>query len=186
MNQVITKEAELDLFQGITLTKFPRSSNSMTYGFRREASAKDEWLTPPEIVRALGQFDLDPCSPINRPWPTAQRHLTIQDDGLSQDWTGRVWCNPPYSDAEGWLERCANHCNAVVLIFARTETQQWFDHIWPRAHGILFLRGRLTFYNVDGQLGGFNAGAPSCLVAYGMNNLASLQQSNLPGKIITL
>ncbi len=42
---------------------------------------KDEWLTPPEIVRSLGTFDLDPCSPINRPGPTAKRHLTIDDDG---------------------------------------------------------------------------------------------------------
>jgi hypothetical protein len=29
----------------------------------------DEWLTPPEIIAALGQFDLDPCSPINRVRP---------------------------------------------------------------------------------------------------------------------
>lgn len=29
---------------------------------------KDEWLTPPQIIKALGGFDLDPCSPINRPW----------------------------------------------------------------------------------------------------------------------
>ncbi len=46
----------------------------------------DEWLTPPKIVEALGPFDLDPCSPVNRPWPTAGRHLTIEDDGLAQDW----------------------------------------------------------------------------------------------------
>lgn len=32
---------------------------------------KDEWLTPPEIVQSLGSFDLDPCSPIARPWPFA-------------------------------------------------------------------------------------------------------------------
>lgn len=26
----------------------------------------DEWLTPPEILRALGAFDLDPCAPVMR------------------------------------------------------------------------------------------------------------------------
>ena len=46
---------------------------------------KDEWLTSLDIVRDLGEFDLDPCSPINRPWDTARRHLTIQDDGLSHE-----------------------------------------------------------------------------------------------------
>lgn len=56
---------------------------------------KDEWLTPPEIIRSLGEFDLDPCSPINRPWDTALNHYTIIDNGLKQQWYGRVWCNPP-------------------------------------------------------------------------------------------
>ena len=37
---------------------------------------KDEWLTPPEITTDLGPFDLDPCSPIKRPWPTAENHYT--------------------------------------------------------------------------------------------------------------
>ena len=58
-------------------------------------TGKDEWLTPPELVSALGKFDLDPCSPINRPWDTAKKHYTILDDGLTQPWDGKVWCNPP-------------------------------------------------------------------------------------------
>lgn len=35
-----------------------------------------EWLTPRNIVDALGPFDLDPCAPIVRPWPTAVQHYT--------------------------------------------------------------------------------------------------------------
>lgn len=65
---------------------------------------KDEWLTPPSILKALGDFDLDPCSPINRPWDTAKKHYTIEDNGLNKKWEGRVWCNPPYGDeAEDWI-----------------------------------------------------------------------------------
>src|SRR5690606_9975155 len=45
---------------------------------------KDEWLTPPEVLRALGRFDLDPCAPINRPWDMARRHYTILDNGLTK------------------------------------------------------------------------------------------------------
>lgn len=37
----------------------------------------DEWLTPPKIIDKLGEFDLDPCSPIFRPWDTANKHYTI-------------------------------------------------------------------------------------------------------------
>ena len=35
--------------------------------------AKDEWITPPFITQALGPFDLDPCAPVDAPWPIAQR-----------------------------------------------------------------------------------------------------------------
>lgn len=31
--------------------------------FNTNTDNNDEWLTPPEIVEALGPFDLDPCSP---------------------------------------------------------------------------------------------------------------------------
>lgn len=63
---------------------------------RSAHTSTDEWLTPPAIIDALGPFDLDPASPIERPWPTAARHYTIEDDGLAQPWAGMVWCNPPY------------------------------------------------------------------------------------------
>ena len=61
-------------------------------GHQSARMQNDEWLTPPEIVRACGQFDLDPCAPIVRPWDTAARHFTVEDDGLAQSWDGRVIC----------------------------------------------------------------------------------------------
>lgn len=51
--------------------------------------ASDVWLTPPEILAALGRFDLDPCSPEMRPWDTAARHYWR--DGLELPWAGRVF-----------------------------------------------------------------------------------------------
>ena len=88
---------------------------------RAYCGEKDEWLTPPKIITDLGPFDLDPCSPINRPWPTAKMHFTIEDDGLRLPWHGRVWMNPPYGPHTGmWLSKLADHRNGVALIFART------------------------------------------------------------------
>lgn len=70
----------------------------------------NEWLTPPEIIEALGPFDLDPCAPIERPWPTANRHYTVEDDGLRQPWDGFVWVNPPYGPHTWkWLHKLAEH-----------------------------------------------------------------------------
>ena len=92
----------------------------MNTAFERTETGKDEWLTPPEIIHALGCFDLDPCAPVVRPWPTATRHYTIEDNGLVQPWDGRIWCNPPYGTETGrWLARMAEHGNGIALIFAR-------------------------------------------------------------------
>ena len=89
-------------------------------GDHQSANMKEEtWLTPPELLSTLGSFDLDPCSPIQRPWETAAKHYTVEHDGLKQPWHGRVWCNPPYGRKAGqWLARLADHGNGIALIFA--------------------------------------------------------------------
>lgn len=148
---------------------------------------KDEWLTPPEILKALGPFDLDPCSPIDRPWATATEHYTVNDLGLTKQWHGRVWCNPPYGSQTGiWLQKLADHGNGIALIFARTETEMFFSQVWNRAWALLFIEGRLYFHHVDGSKAAANAGAPSVLVAYGMMNADALANSGIKGKVIFL
>lgn len=159
----------------------------MNTSFERVKNGKEEWLTPKYIIDALGEFDLDPCSPIHRPWDTAKKYYTIKEDGLSQDWKGRVFMNPPYGNKTGeWLKKLSEYGNGIALIFARTETKNFFEYIWPKATAILFLKGRIKFYNVDGTLGNNSAGAPSCLIAYGYNNAIALRCSDLIGKYILL
>lgn len=152
------------------------------------AMLKDEWLTPPEIIKALGSFTLDPCSPGDRrPWDTAATHYDIHVNGLVKPWEGRVWLNPPYGrETAKWLDRLADHGDGVALIFARTETDMFFRHVWERADAILFLRGRLHFHHVDGRRAEANAGAPSCLVAYGARNVQALKESGLAGQLVVL
>lgn len=149
----------------------------------REAG-KDEWLTPPEIIKALGEFDLDPCSPINRPWDTAKNHFTELDNGLMQNWYGKVFCNPPHGKQTAhWLNKCAMHGNAIALTFARTETNMFFDYVWNKATAVLFIKGRLRFYHVTGQQAD-SAGAPSVLIAYGKDNAELLKNCSIKGKFL--
>jgi hypothetical protein len=147
----------------------------------------DDWLTPPEVVAALGHFDLDPACPPSMPWPTADRMLTPADDGFNSDWSGRVWLNPPYGPETGrWLWRLADHGDGVALVFARTETADFFRCVWDRADAVLFLKGRLHFHDRNGVRAKFNSGAPSVLVAYGDRNCDSLDRCGLAGKFIRL
>lgn len=150
-------------------------------------AGKTEWLTPPEIIEGLGSFDLDPCSPVNRPWATAKKHYTEKDDGLSKDWKGFVWCNPPYGlEAADWLKKLKEHGNGIALIFARTETAMFFDHVWEDASALFFFSGRLFFYHVSGKRADSNGGAPSVLIAYGDEAAERLKNFNRSGIYIDL
>lgn len=150
------------------------------------------WLTPPDILAALGEFDLDPCAAsLPRPWPTARVMLTAEDDGLAQDWpaTARTWLNPPYGPPPiigPWMRRMAAHGRGTALIFARTETALFFETVWRRATGLLFLEGRLHFHYPDGRRADANAGAPSVLVAYGADDLDILAECGIAGHLVPL
>lgn len=156
-------------------------------GHQRAYEGKsNEWLTPPEVLKALGPFDLDPCAPVVRPWDTATTHYTISEDGLSQPWYGRVWMNPPYGPHTAkWLARLREHGNGIALIFARTETAMFVSEVWPYASGLLFLAGRLHFHRVDGVRAEYNAGGPSVLVAYGSECSQVLRECSLKGGFVS-
>jgi hypothetical protein len=155
-------------------------------GHQSAAAGSTTWLTPPHVIEALGgpgSFDLDPCAaPEPRPWATARRMFTEADgDGLSIAWDGRVWLNPPYTTAEAWLERLADHDQGTALIFARTETETFQNLVFGRARGLLYLKGRLFFHHADGTRAKHNGGAPSVLCAYGQEDMDRLAACDLEG-----
>lgn len=153
-------------------------------GFAHDrTTGKEEWLTPPWILKELGEFDLDPCAPVNRPWEIAKKHFTIQDNGLIRPWEGRVFCNPPYgTQTPRWMQRMSEHQNGIALIFVRTETATFFPWIWNNATSFLFIKGRLSFYTTQGKEGG-TAGAPSMLIAYSDADSDVLAQCAFKGAI---
>lgn len=160
------------------------------------------WLTPPHITGALGDFDLDPCAAPG--WPTAGRHIIQPECGMLATWAGRVWLNPPYkskkdepcpglcpagthgNDAWDWLDKLAKHGQGTALIFARTETAGFVEQVWGKATAVKFLHGRLHFHYPDGTRAPANSGAPSVLVAYGIEDAIRLQASPLEGTFLML
>lgn len=173
------------------LTERPRRPKNDGMGGHYSSNMEsDEWLTPLHVLRALGApgaFDLDPAACLLDPQRAARRGFTVMDNGLAQEWTGRVWLNPPYGrHTARWLSRLADHGDGVALIFARTETRDFHSLVWQRADGIFFFEGRLTFLRGDGRPAIANAGAPSCLVAYGEACSHIVRNIALPGHYIHL
>lgn len=179
------------------MSLFPETDGKLrAMGSHESAQAGTHvWLTPPYVLKALGAFDLDPCAaPEPRPWPTAAIHWTHADNSLNRAWFGRVWCNPPYGSKASigpWLRRMAEHDRGTALVFARTDTDIFFEAVWDKATAVFFFRGRLSFHRKDGTLpradtGGGNAGAPSVLVAYGDADAEQLERCSLAGQFIRL
>lgn len=95
----------------------------------------DDFLTPAWIFDALDlTFDLDVASP---PWAThvpATTFFTKADNGLAQTWFGRVWMNPPYSEATPWVDRFIDHRYGIALLpWAKSA---WTCRIWAAADAI--------------------------------------------------
>ena len=118
----------------------------------KNASGFFEWYTPPAIIEAarsaMGGIDLDPASSdVAQETVKAKRYFTIEDDGLSQPWKGRVWLNPPYStellgkfvgkvlDSKG---------PACVLVNNTTETKGG-QALLARADVVCFFSSRVRF-----------------------------------------
>ncbi len=132
-----------------------RGSRSVHFG-----SATCEWATPADLFSRLdaqhGPFTLDACATAAN--AKCVRYFTTAEDGLTQIWTGRVWCNPPYGRTIGlWLAKAFQTAQAgtaelvVCLVPARVDTAWWNDYA---AQGeVEFLRGRVRF-------GGASSGAP--------------------------
>lgn len=146
------------------------------------------WLTPPHILQPLGAFDTDPCAPEENPaWANTPTAYTETDNGLIQPWEGRVWLNPPYGRGiEKWLQRMAEHTttgngSGIALIFARTDTKAWQHWVFPYAHSILWVAGRLTFYTPAGEPGPTSAAAPSALIGYTPQDTKALAGSGIAG-----
>ena len=140
-------------------------------------NTSDDYYTPPFIFEQLGlQFDLDVAAPVGGvPWIPARNHYSILDDGLSKEWFGVVWCNPPYSDVTPWAKRMMAHGSGIALV--QTAKSAWFNEMWGKADGALILMPNLKFVRGNGQSAPIFM--PAMLFAFGDAPCLALNKSEL-------
>ena len=130
-----------------------------------DAGESSEWYTPERYIEAarlaMGGIDLDPasCALANQA-VRAARYFARSDDGLQQQWHGRIWLNPPYSDYKGqaaeWAGKLlAEHTagrvsQAVMLVNLSTSYQSAMQQV-ASAGLVCIVDHRIRFYTPGGQ-----------------------------------
>jgi phage N-6-adenine-methyltransferase len=149
-------------------------------------SGNNEWYTPAEYIDSarfvMGGIDLDPASSdIANVTVGATTIYTVESDGLSKSWAGRVWMNPPYSAdlIPKFCEKLVYHYlrgeveTAIVLVNNATETA-WFAKLVEAAGSVVFPRGRIRYLTPTGR-----AGAPlqgQAILYFGTDSAAFLKE----------
>lgn len=82
----------------------------------------------------IDAFDLDvaACEEAH----LASKFFTKADDGQRKNWSGRVWCNPPFSDIGPWVEAAWREMgddlgptNILMLLPASRTEQDWWQRL---------------------------------------------------------
>lgn len=133
------------------------------HNHRAQGTGENEWYTPPRYIEAaralLGTIDLDPASSeIAQDTIRAASYFTREEDGLTREWVGRVWLNPPYAQPaiQQFIEkavsehRSGNLTEAVILTHNYTDTA-WFHIAAAATSAICFTRGRIGFLSPTGE-----------------------------------
>lgn len=129
-------------------------------------TGNNEWYTPAEYIEAarevLGTIDLDPAScELANQTVKAGKFFSADEDGLSQNWHGNIWLNPPYASEliRKFVDKLlsSEFDSAIVLTDACTDTK-WFEKLAEKSAGILFTNHRIKFLRPDGTEG---SGSPT-------------------------
>ena len=123
------------------------------------------WATPQAFFdkyNEIYKFDIDVCAIAEN--AKCQKYFTPKENGLSQEWTGNCWMNPPYGrEIKKWVKKAyessLDGATVVCLLPARTDTAWWHDYCINGK--IEFIRGRLKFGNAK-----TSAPFPSAVVTF--------------------
>jgi ParB family transcriptional regulator, chromosome partitioning protein len=141
----IARLPELDRVAVIEALK-PVNRDGVPVAVPHILSKNNEWYTPTRYVEAarelMGGIDVDPasCEEADKV-VRAGSYYDINMDGLTLDWHGRVWLNPPYgrtngeSNQEIWTRKLIDQyergitTEAVLLVNAAVDTK-WFQNLF--------------------------------------------------------
>ena len=144
-------------------------------GFTRghDLPNSNEHYTPAWMFRSMGiVFDLDVAAPEGGiEWIPAKKSYSIKDNGLTSEWVGRVWMNPPFSKPTPWVEKFIAHNNGIALLVV--SKSKWFRDLWDSADAIMPTPYNLKFERPNGKPR--SIAFQTFLFAFGEENIQGLR-----------
>jgi hypothetical protein len=125
---------------------------------------RDRWFTPGHIIDGVRELlidiDLDPASePEANKVVKAKNYFTFEDNGLTKDWYGKVFVNPPYTNKQMgiWLSKIElewkinrSKIDSIVALVNRSDGEWYYDFLdKTNASAYYQLRKRVRFTNPD-------------------------------------
>jgi ParB-like chromosome segregation protein Spo0J len=156
-----TKEEQREILAACDPKEIVAAARTIKTSQIKLTTGEFEWYTPAKYIEpareVLGDIDLDPAScMIAQKTVQARRFFTIDDDGLKQEWHGRVWMNPPYArgmitEFTGKLvsEYKAGRVTSAIMVVHSTTDTSWFQAAAHVASAICFTDGRTPFEKPD-------------------------------------
>ena len=140
---------------------------------------RDTWTTPHPLYQwaqsvAGGAFDYDAACDVDNALATplwSRPGFTIRDS-LSHRWPDgcRIFCNPPYSNIDPWVEAALDCHSLVALLIMSPNGEERFHKLIPRALEYTVV-GRIGFLGPDGKpVNGNTRGSSLFLVNSGQLN----------------
>ncbi len=147
-------------------------SQQTLFNISQKEFTSDDHYTPKWIFDRLQiTFDIDVAAPTGGCyWIPAKQYYDQQTNGLTSDWYGNVFMNPPFSKTTPWVEKFIHHANGIALL--PMSKSKWFNPIWNNADGVVILPYDMTFVKPNNKRGSiFNL---TLLFAFGKNNVDAL------------
>ena len=158
-------------------TRLAADDNPTLFEMSQEQLTSDDYYTPPEFFDDLGlHFDIDVAAPAGGcDWIPANTYFDQTANGLTSDWYGNVFMNPPFSQTALWVDKFIKHgCGVAIVPVTRAH---WFNNAWkdpklafaiPHQDKTLF-----RFINKGKRVGVF---MPVIVIAIGDSNQIALRK----------
>lgn len=128
---------------------------------------RDSWRTPKYLFRyandIVGGFDYDTACTEHNCLATPVWAGNEDQNALTATWSGKLWCNPPYSDIKPWITKSIESGVTVVMLIPSPNGESYYEDLILNSLEISII-GRIAFINAEGKAIGGNTRGSSLFI----------------------